>query len=220
MACDRFTEEGLAVFPMTPERATHLASCESCRQTAQRYERLEKLLTVACGDAVPPAGWEDRLESAIKSWRPRPVWPRRLALVGAAVATAAAAGVGLVVVKARVGEEASSVQAIVELPTGVRSTAAAVGGRYRIEARAWKEARIWLNGHTLVGRCPGGSGCEAEGSALRLVVPLSVAGEYRVMVLRAGAGEVLDAPVSLDEDVQRVRLRHGQYEVLEPLSVY
>jgi len=133
----------------------------------------------------------------------------------------AAAALGLLVLRAGVGrDEQTSVTALVELPTGVRAASAGVGGTYRIEAKAWKEARVWLNGKTLVGRCPGGPACEGHGASLRLNVPLAVAGEYRVMVLKAGDGEPLSEPASLDEDVRLVRERHGQYEVLEPLSVY
>ena len=217
MSCDRFAQEGLTVYPLTPERVAHLASCESCRSTSERYVRLERLIALAHSDAEPPPGWEGRLLGAMKAGPRRARWPARVAL-GSALAAAA---LGLLVLRAGVGrDEQTSVTALVELPTGVRAASAGVGGTYRIEAKAWKEARVWLNGKTLVGRCPGGPACEGHGASLRLSVPLAVAGEYRVMVLKAGDGEPLSEPASLDEDVRLVRERHGQYEVLEPLSVY
>lgn len=217
MSCDRFVEEGLTVYPLTPERVAHLASCEACRSTSERYARLERLIGLAHSDAEPPPGWEGRLLDAMKAGPRRARWPGRVALGSALFAAA----LGLLVLRAGVGhDEQPSVTALVELPTGVRAASAGVGGTYRIEAKAWKEARVWLNGKTLVGRCPGGPACEGHGAGLRLSVPLTVAGEYRVMVLKAGEGEPLSEPASLDEDVRLVRERHGQYEVLEPLSVY
>ncbi len=218
MTCDRFAQEGLSVYPVTPERAAHLASCADCQALADRFQRLERLIAKAHGDAQPPPGWEARLEAVVTRGQRRSK-SSRAAWVGAGVLAAAALGV-FVLRAGPEGEPKSSVTALVELPTGMRAASAAVGGKYRIETRAWKEARVWLNGKTLVGRCPGGPACEGSGPSLRLNVPLAVAGEYRVMVLKAGEGEPLDEPATLDEDVRLVRQRHGQYEVLEPLSVY
>jgi hypothetical protein len=215
MPCDRYTQEGLSVFPMTPGRVEHLSTCDECRALSERYARLERLIARAHALAEPPAGWEDRLEEAILGWRPKARWPRRLALV----AGVAAAGLASVLVLRPARQEAS-LSATVELPTGMRSTTAAIGARYRVEAKAWREVRVWLNRRTLVGRCPGGAGCEEGGSGLRLTVPLSVEGEYRVMALEPGTGEALSEPVSLDEDARQVRQRQGRYEVLEPVSAY
>lgn len=228
MACERFVKEGLAVYPMTAEQEAHLATCEDCRAMAQQFGRLERLIALSHREAMPPPGWEGRLEEVVvaraRDKERRAVAgavsrPWRRALVGGVVA---AGVVGLLVVGAVVGGSgergAPSVSAVVELPTGMRATTAAVGARYRIEVRRWHEARVWLNGRTLVARCPGGAGCEVDGTTLKLSIPLEVAGEYRVMVLRAG-GESLAEPSSLDEDVRLVRHGGGAFEVLEPLLV-
>ena len=219
MSCERYETEGLTGFAPTPDFATHLMGCAACQNAQSLYARLERLLSVAGSRAMPPTGWETRLQQRLKNPRASErTFPTRTIAVAASLL---AATLVVFVLKGRSGVVAdASIESEVLSGGNTRSINASVGDRYQITVPKGREVRVWFNGSTLVARCPGADAvCSTVGDKTRVTVPLKEAGEYRAMMLQPG-GEGLAEPAGFDEDVRLAGLRHATPEVLEPLVVY
>lgn len=216
MACDRYESEGLTGFPPTPSLREHLASCPDCQRAEHSYVRLQQLLPVAGGHASPAEGWQQRINVRLAQNVPRR-FPLRAVVAGAA-AIAASVALFFLLPSRRTAVPLASIETELISSTQMRAATAAVGSTWKVTVDAQREVRVWRNQDTLVLRCPAG-GCEVRGTRQVATVPLTAAGEYRVMVLTPGAAP-LAAPVSFDEDARLAREAGATYEVVEPIVVF
>ena len=142
---------------------------------------------------------------------------RSVAVVGSALA---AALVALLFFPRRTAEPLLSTQTELTASGGSRAATASVGGIWKVSVDRRQEVRVWRN-QKLVLRCgvPSDGDCQAAGPRRTANVPLEVPGEYRAMVLTAGAAPLAE-PVSFDDDARLARENGASYAVLEPIVVY
>lgn len=159
---------------------------------ARAYALLKEALPRVGAGSRAPSGWEDRVWAELaRQESPRP-WARTRWIP----AFAAAAAAGLLLVwwpapepgpSAPVGAPAASANLSLSIRAGaqtLRGAEASVGDTLHITATGKAPLAVWVyrDDSSLVLRCPSDA-CSSSGGALQADLPLSAAGQYRVLLV-------------------------------------
>lgn len=214
MSCERYWSDGVVLVEQGVAD-THRETCDDCQRAHRGRAELVAALPFVGIERTGDSLWKQKVWAEIERQRGgRRVGTWWIASFAAAAAVVVAVWWGW---RDRGGEQVAADKRneieIVQGQVAMRSQAARVGDRIRVNAEAGEEVRVY-RAEQLVSRCAAdaGASCRREERWLVSEIELSVAGEYAIVVLSTPAPAPLG---SLDSDLAAVVTAGGKYRMTE-----
>jgi len=229
MTCQRYWRDGI-VLVERGERDAHRDTCADCRREHAARDELVRAIPMV-GWVPDDSNWQARVWRQIAREDARPSWMAKLRRWWWSLGGVLAAACALIALwRANAPDPPGDRAAldgmllpadnelprveIISGPVAMRSTAARVGDRVRISARAGDDVRVY-RAEQLVMRCTAAkpsAGCVRTARGIVAETALATAGEYQLVMIRSVAAEPQGA---LSADIAAVARAGGDYEIRE-----
>ena len=189
--CDRFEAEAILRLERGLPLDDHFTTCADCQAARAAYDRLREGLAAVGDHLQPPAGWQERVWTAIEERQkhPRSRW---LWIVAPAALAASLAGLLLVRLPGPGPIPAALHLEVVAGGAAVRrGVEAQPGDRLRLQATTGgapnAELLVYRNDVDLILRCSTEPPCSRRGEELRASVVLDGVGRYQSLLMTSKA---------------------------------